>query len=398
LLAGYAALDKAFEAQHPGVTVKFVVKNFNDLVNTLKLQLSGSTVPDLTQVNEGYGSMGELVTDSLLANLDSYASQYHWSSRQSPTLLAVDGRFSTNGKLMGTGPLWGVAATGAWVGLWEDTAVAKSLGITSPPGTFGQLEKDLAIAAAHHVVPLQYGSTDGGESSWILATLLAAENSPQLVLNIVDAKPGASLVSPQVLKVADTLKAWSDDGYLTPGWAAYNNGDVFSKFIGGQGLFDLNGSWEVPLPNNVDAAKFALVPFPMAAGAPPAGIATGDIAWSIPTKAAHKVLAAQYLDFITSPNAAKIWIANGQVPATTPPNLSAAMAGQHLATPSVGALTGWQAILTKGVPVPYMDWATPTFYNTIEATVEELLGNKISPAAFTERLQADYGPFAKSLR
>jgi raffinose/stachyose/melibiose transport system substrate-binding protein len=74
------------------------------------------------------------------------------------------------------------------------------------------------------------------------------------------------------------------------------------------------------------------------------------------------------------------------------------MAGQHLATPSVGALTGWQAILTKGVPVPYMDWATPTFYNTIEATVEELLGNKISPAAFTERLQADYGPFAKSLR
>src|SRR5581483_9067319 len=56
LLAGYAKLNSEFEAAHPGVTIRFVTKNFTDLVNTLKLQLSGSNPPDITQVNQGYSS------------------------------------------------------------------------------------------------------------------------------------------------------------------------------------------------------------------------------------------------------------------------------------------------------------------------------------------------------
>ncbi len=52
LLAAYAKLNSQFEAAHPGVKIKFVVKTFNDLLSTLKLQLSGSSgVPDVTQDN-----------------------------------------------------------------------------------------------------------------------------------------------------------------------------------------------------------------------------------------------------------------------------------------------------------------------------------------------------------
>jgi raffinose/stachyose/melibiose transport system substrate-binding protein len=398
LLAGYARLNKEFEAAHPGVTIDFVTKNFTDLVDTLKLQLSGSNPPDVTQVNEGYASMGALVTDGLLTNLDGYASKYGWTGRQSAALLAVDGRFSSNGQTMGSGPLWGVAATGAWVGLFENTAVARSLGITSAPATFAELEQDLAIAKKHGVVPLQYGSSDGGESAWMLATLIEAENTPQTLLNIVDAKAGASMTSAAVGKVAETIQTWANDGYFTPGWAAYNNSDVFTKFSNGQGLFDLNGSWNVPISGSA-ANNIEMIPFPSVSGSSRlAAVATGDVAWTIPAKSAHATLAAEYINFITSKSAGDTWIASGNVPATMPADVSAALASAHVTGASAEAVTQWQKIMTSGTALPYVDWSTPTFYNTIESATEELAAGKISTSGFTSQLQADYGSFTKSLR
>jgi raffinose/stachyose/melibiose transport system substrate-binding protein len=398
LLAGYAKLNSEFEAAHPGVTIDFVTKNFTDLVNTLKLQLSGSKPPDITQVNQGYSSMGELVTDGLLTNLDSYAAKYGWRSRQSAALLAVDGKFSSDGKTMGSRSLWGVSATGAWVGLFENTSVAKSLGITSAPTTFAQFESDLAVAKSHGVVPLQYGSSDGGESAWLLATLIAAENSPASLLNIVDAKPGTTMTSSGVLIVANTIKSWADKGYFTPGWSAYSNSDVFSKFANGQGLFDLNGSWNVPVSGSA-AKHITMIPFPSASGSSGlAAVATGDIPWAIPAKSAHAALAAEYLNFITSAKAADTWILTGNVPATTPANVATALASAHVTGASADAVTQWQNILTKGVALPYVDWSTPTFYTTIESSTEQLAGGKISPASYASALQADYGAFVKSLR
>jgi raffinose/stachyose/melibiose transport system substrate-binding protein len=395
LLAGYAKLNAEFEAQHPGVTIDFVTKNFNDLVSTLKLQLSGSHPPDITQVNQGYSSMGELLTDGLLTNLDTYASKYGWGSRQSAALLAVDGKFSADGKTMGSGPLWGVSATGAWVGLFENTAVAKSLGITAAPTTFAGFEQDLATAKAHGVVPLQYGSTDGGESAWLLATLIAAQNSPQTLLNIVDAKSGATMTSPAVMTVANTISQWAKKGYFTQGWSAYSNSDVFTKFTQGQGLFDLNGSWNVPLSGSA-AKNITMIPFPSVSGTSGlAAVATGDIPWTIPAKSAHAALAAEYLNFITSQQAASTWIATGNVPATNAADPATALSTAKITGASADAVTQWQSILTGGTALPYLDWSTPTFYNTIESSMENLIGAKITPTAFAAALQADYGAFSR---
>ena len=395
LLAGYAKLNAEFEAQHPGVTIKFVTKNFTDLVNTLKLQLSGNNPPDITQVNQGYSSMGELLTDGLLANLNTDASTYGWDTRQSAALVAVDGRFSADGKTMGSGPLWGVSATGAWVGLFENTAVAKSLGITAAPTTFAQFEQDLATAKSHGVVPLQYGSTDGGESAWLLATLIAAQNSPQALLNIVDAKSGASMTSPPVMTVASTISQWAKAGYFTPGWSAYSNSDVFTKFTQGQGLFDLNGSWNVPISGSA-AKNITMIPFPSVSGTSGlAAVATGDIPWTIPAKSAHAALAAEYLNFITSQHAASTWIATGNVPATNAADPATALSAAKITGASADAVTQWQSILTGGTALPYLDWSTPTLYNTIESSMENLIGGKITPTAFAAALQADYGSFSR---
>ena len=50
---------------------------------------------------------------------------------------------------------------------------------------------------------------------------------------------------------------------------------------------------------------------------------------------------------------------------------------------------------TNGV-VPYLDWATPTFYDTVTAAVQELMAQRITPEEFVAKIQEDYADFQSS--
>jgi raffinose/stachyose/melibiose transport system substrate-binding protein len=389
LLKGYAALNTAFEAAHPGVTVKFTVKNFNDLVNTLKLQLSGSNVPDVTQVNQGYGSLGQLVTDQLVKPLDDSSAKYNWSARQSEALLNLDGAFSPDGKSMGSGSLYGVAATGAWVGLFMNLDNAKKLGITAPPATLADLEADLAKAKDGGVTPLVYGTSDGGTPIWLIANLIMSQGSPQLLTDIVNGT--SATLPPEVLGAAQTLKKWADDGYFSKGSAAFSGNDAVGKFAKGDGLFTLNGSWNVFTADN--PAGFTLVPFPTGTAGTTASIATGDLPWSIPAKAAHPDLAAEYINFITDPANNATWVANGQVPASVSGTETQLVADNKITGVSADAITKWSSLAKDGTTLPFPDWATPTWYDTISKSAQSLEAGQITPEEFVKALQDDYGAF-----
>jgi raffinose/stachyose/melibiose transport system substrate-binding protein len=396
LLNAYAALNKKFEKAHPGVTIKFEVKSFSDLLATLKLQLSGSSgVPDVTQSNQGYSSLGELVTDGLVKNLNSLAAADRWSARQPASLLALDGQFTNGGVHMGSGPLWGISATGTWVGLYENTAIAKQLGIKSAPTTLTKLEQDMALAKAHGDVALTMGTSDGYEPLWTIYELLMAQHNPQILSSITD---GASSKLPAAMtQAATTLESWQKAGYFTPGESGYQNQDAFSKFVAGNGLFVVSGSWSVPIPGPASkTSKFRMILFPLSRPSVLGAVASGDLPWSIPTHSPHPQLAAEYINYITSPAANNAWIAAGQVPASLSNGELRVAASAHVSGASRDALSDWIALLKHGYFEPYMDWATPTFLTTEVQSVQSLLAGRTVPSAFTSALQADYGPFVKS--
>jgi raffinose/stachyose/melibiose transport system substrate-binding protein len=389
LLAGYAELNSAFEAANPGVTIRFEVKSFNELVDTLSLQLSGDDVPDVTQVNQGYGSLGQLVTSGLVAPLDDAASAGDWAGRQGEALIALNGRFSSDGKDMGAGELYGVSATGAWVGLFMNMDVAKSLGITAPPTSLSEMEGMLAAAKEAGVPGLMFGATDGGEQIWLMANLLMGYTSPQTVTDVINGV--SEQLPPQMLQTAETMQAWAEAGYLTDGWAALDSTEVLGMFAQGEGLFALNGSWNVFQSDTPEA--FRLVPFPLATASDIGAIASGDLPWSVPTNAKNPDLAKQYIDFITSPEASEIWIKAGQVPATISGNEEALVEANGLKGVSADAILQWVNIMTNGTPIGFPDWATPTWYDTISQSGTALMAGEMSPQEFVDALQADYGAF-----
>lgn len=389
LLAGYEELNRAFEAANPGVTIRFEVKSFNELVDTLALQLSGDDVPDVTQVNQGYGSLGQLVTSGLVAPLDDAATAGDWAGRQGEALIALNGRFSPDGKDMGSGDLYGVSATGAWVGLFMNMDVAKSLGITAPPASLDEMEVMLAKAKEAGVPGLMFGATDGGEQIWLMANLLMGYTSPQTVTDVIN---GVSAdLPPQMTETAETMRAWAEAGFLTDGWAALDSTEVMGMFAKGEGLFSLNGSWNVFQSDKPEA--FRLVPFPLASATDIGAIASGDLPWSVPTNAKNPDLAKKYIDFITSPEASEIWIKAGQVPATISGNEQALVEANGLVGVSADAILQWVNIMTNGTPIGFPDWATPTWYDTISQSGTALMAGEMSPQEFVDALQADYSAF-----
>jgi raffinose/stachyose/melibiose transport system substrate-binding protein len=50
----------------------------------------------------------------------------------------------------------------------------------------------------------------------------------------------------------------------------------------------------------------------------------------------------------------------------------------------------WQKLNEANAMGHYIDWSTPTFYNTVTSALQQLEGNKLTPQAFVDVLEKDY--------
>jgi raffinose/stachyose/melibiose transport system substrate-binding protein len=205
--------------------------------------------------------------------------------------------------------------------------------------------------------------------------------------------------SASAIWAAQTLKSWANKGYFTSNYTAYKTDEAYSKFAAGGGLFDLVGSWLMPIPGTPDQTKkFSMVVFPSVSGAGPNAVAAGDMPWTIPTHSKHHDLSAEYINFISSEQAANELLASGNMPAFAPAGLDAQLAKANLPIPSQDAIKNGLAVIGTGSPVPFIDWGAPPLYDAIKSGFESLAAGSMSVDAFTSHLQDAYGPYVKSLK
>ncbi|HEX7084597.1 MAG TPA: extracellular solute-binding protein [Gaiellaceae bacterium] len=388
-VATYKLLDKAFEKAHPGVQIKHVSKTFDQLTTTLNLQLSGSSVPDVTQVNQGYGSMGLLVKAKLLRPLDGYARTDGWLKRQPASLLAM-GRFTPDGKSFGRGNLYGVSATGDIVGIFYNKAKLKSLG-HGVPKTFGQLQADLAAAKKAGIVPIAFGDLDKSPAihDWQLVQNALASKAQQTSFIYGRA---TKFTTPANVRSLAVFQSWAKNDYFTPDFLALGYDDWVNGFAKGDALFIITGSWfntqlQQTMGKNVG---FFLPPRPKA-GAAPVTTGAGGLAWAIPTKAQNPDLAAQYIDFITNKAAAELFLKRQDIPMYP---LPASTVPRGTATADI--INAFVQLKKGDGFVPYIDWATPSLYNTLNASLQDLLGGNATPQSVAKAADSDYAKFLKS--
>ncbi len=384
-------LNAEFEAKYPTVTIERVNRDFGELKSLLRLAIAGPKGPDVVEVNQGWPDMGQLVKAGLLLPLDNYADAYGWEDRVSENVLAVS-RWSPDGTQFGTGSLFGYTTFGEIIGVYYNARMLDDLGLTLPT-TFAEFEAALEVAKQAGEVPIQFANNDAFPGIHEYVVIQDKVATVDYLADFIFGLQGDDLSfnTPENAQAATTLQEWAEKGLFTPGFGGAGYDSAVADFANGEGLFMITGNWIVE-SLGADSTDFGFfVMPPIEAGDPPVSTGGAGFPLSISAGTEHPDAAAAYIDWMTSDHAADLLLPTGQIPlsigAETPVEEGTVLADVVNAAASVSEANAM---------VPYLDWATPTFYDTTTAAIQELMAFRITPQRFVSEIDADYSEFQRS--
>jgi raffinose/stachyose/melibiose transport system substrate-binding protein len=376
-------LNRQFQAKYPNVKIERTKKSFEDLLKTVKLAVSGDDAPDVIQVNQGRGVMGEIVKAGLLRPVDDYAEVFDWSSRYSSTLLDLN-KFSEDGAEFGSGKLYGLSQMGEIVGVYYNKDK-----VQTPPTTLTEFEAALQRAKDAGDTPIMFGNLEKWPGIHNFETVLGQTADKEAVRDFVFSRNEAKFDTPEFQAGAAKIKDWVDKGYFNKDFNGKDYDPAWQDFAKGKSHFLIAGTWvTADLAEQMgDKVGFMLMP----GENPDAPVALGgeDLPWTITTEAENPDVAAAYIDFLTDANAAQVLVDTNNLPA---------MKGAP--TPAEGVsldvANAWEKLNEADGVIPYLDYTTPTFYDDISSAIQELLAGKQSPTEFTAGVQQAYDKWAES--
>jgi raffinose/stachyose/melibiose transport system substrate-binding protein len=385
-------LNAEFEQKYPNVTVNRVKRDFGELKTLLRLAITGPHPPDIVEVNQGWPDMGQLVKAGLLLPLDNYAQAYGWNDRVSQNVLSVSS-WSSDGEQFGTGSIYGYTSMGEIVGVYYNKAMLADLGLTVPT-TFEQFEHDLAVAKQAGKVPIQFGNNDAFPGIHEYAVIQDQMAPVSQLTDFIFGTNGsqASFDTPANVQAATTLQNWAKEGYFTPGYAGGGYQDAVNNFAKGEGLFMITGNWIVA-DLGADNRNFGFFVMPPREASGPQ-VSTGGAGFPLAITSGSKNpdAAAAYIDWMTNDHASDLLLPTGQLPLSTAAGTSSVQDGTVLAD----VVNVADTVSDSNGVVPYEDWATPTFYDTLTAAIQELMADRITPQEFVSKVQQDYADFQNS--
>jgi raffinose/stachyose/melibiose transport system substrate-binding protein len=379
------ALIEAFEKKYPNVTVDRVKQSFDDLQKQTALTLSGGDVPDVLQVNNARADMGEFVKAGQLLDLSGYADAYGWTDRFPESVLSK-ARYSTDAKTFGDGSLWGVPQTGEVCGIFYSQQKLEDIG-AEPPTSWDELTTLLETAQKADELPVMLGNLDKWPALHVFGPLQADSVDPGTITELAMGNPGADWTSEENVAALTELADWAEKKYLGDSPNGLDYDTAWADFTKGKGVLLIGGSWlGTDMEKSMGEDLHFMAP-PAGSGGKVATTGGTGLPFSIPAKAKNQVAAAAYIDFLTSDRAMELIAENGGMPVLDTADLA----------PDKGVnkeiFEAFDTVSTKGVLLPYLDYATPTFSDTAGATLQELIGGQSTPEDAAAALQKDYADF-----
>lgn len=377
-------LNAEFEANHPGVKIERTAYTFEDLKTVITLGMSSADGPDVSMVNQGFPDMGAMVAADLLLPLNDYATKFGWDKRWSPGLLARNS-FSADGKEFGTGNLYGVSTTAEIGGVFYHKDMFKEQGLEVPK-TFSEFQAILDKFSSAGIRPFAFGPLAGSHSLHYFFTIQHSFSNVQWLDDFIYRRNNARFDTPENLEAAKMMQDWASK-YFPEDFTGLERETARSLFYNKEFPMMIDGSWMGGnmIENKLgDEVGFFLMPR-HTDGETPLAFGGWSLAWAIRKTSANADLAAEYLEWQTGTRAAELWAETGDVPAVGLKDRSAIKYSVHN-----DILNAWeQANATNGVG-HYLDWASPTIYDTMKADLELLNAGKMTPEEFTADIQKDY--------
>ena len=224
-------LTAAFTKQYPTATWNVREDPFATITQDAPLTLGGPNPPDLMRLP----TIGGLVKDQVLKNLNPYFSEYHWNTFPASQLAQL--RTSSSGVGVGSGPLYAMGINYSLTGVFYNKALAAKIGMKSAPKTLAQLDALLAKAKAAGITPIEQfnGGATGGllfPLQQLMADYGSARSRSTTGSSTSRARPSTQLPTLQATAHLDT---WIKDGYFNSDANAVLLPQMMSNFEAGQG-------------------------------------------------------------------------------------------------------------------------------------------------------------------
>ncbi|MGC3952944.1 MAG: extracellular solute-binding protein [Propionicimonas sp.] len=381
-------LNASFHEKYPNVTINRVSQSFEDLNTTLRLALTGDDAPDVVQANNGRNTLGAFVAAGQLIPLDAYAEAYGWKDRFSASILKFSS-YSADAKVFGDGNLYGLPQMGELVGVFYSKSKLAGLQLDLPKN-WTEFDAALATAKAKGETPLLLGNIEKWPAVHVFGPVQGETVPADQITALALGNAGASWLTPENEAAAATLQRWAEQGYFNDGVNGADYDAAWQSLTKGEGVFLIGGSW---LAADLSKAMGDDLGFFVPANSAGRYATTGGtgLPFTVTSASKHPDVAAAYLDWITSDDAMQVLVETGNLPV----NRTAELAGS--AQGGLGEVfTEFGKVSTSGDVLPYLDYATPTFSDTLGEALQGLLDGRLTPAKFTQALEADYAAFVAS--
>jgi raffinose/stachyose/melibiose transport system substrate-binding protein len=373
------AWDKAieiFKTEHPGVTVDFERKAFEQIQQNAGMIISSDEGPDIMEYNKGNATAGLLASQGLLTDLTEQATARGWDSTLPPSLQTT-AKYDEKG-VMGSGNWYGVPNYGEYVMVYYNKDAFAANGIKVPT-TLDEFTAAMDTFVAAGTTPLCMAGAEypAGQLAYQLA-LTKADRSfvddYQLYKNPVDFQADPLKYG------ADTFDQWVKKGYISQDSASLKAEDMGTGFIGGKCPMIVSGSWWYGrFAEEITGFDWGTFLFP---GTKLSLGSSGNL-WVVPEASKNKELAYDFIDITMSPEVQALLGNSGGIPVAADPSTITDPKNQEL-------IANFNKITAADGLAFYPDWPVPGYYDVLVSGFQSLINQSKTPAEVLDQIAGPY--------
>ena len=366
---------KTFE-EETGATVEFEERSFEQIRSTASQVLNSKEAPDLLEYNKGNATAGLLSSQGLLTSLDDAVEEYGWDEKLGSSL-QVTAKYDENG-VMGSGSWFGVPNYGEFVQVYYNKDMFAEAGLEVPT-TMAEFEDILAAFAQQGITPLAESVAEYPLGQlWYQLALTKADS--QWVQDYQVYSGDIDFTGKEISYATETVKDWTDKGYISQNATGSTAEDAGTSFINGTYPIFFSGSWwHNRFSTEITGHDWGTFLFPEAEMSPGSA---GNM-WVVPENAENKELAYKFIDITLRPEIQAILGNNGGVPVAADP-------ADINDEKSAELISNFNTLTERDGIAYYPDWPTPTFYDELNAGLQELINGTKNAAEVQKQIGAQY--------
>jgi raffinose/stachyose/melibiose transport system substrate-binding protein len=234
----WADAIKQFEASHPGVTVKFEEKGFEQIQKTAGMVLGSDEAPDIMEYNKGNATAGLLSKQGLLTDISAEAAKRGWDTALSPSLQTT-AKYDDRG-IMGSGKWFGVPNYAEYVMVYYNKDAFAKQGV-EVPATLDEFTAAMDTFVKAGVTPIAMGGAEY-PAQQIMYQLALSKAQRSWVDAFQQYKAPVDFHGPELTYGATTFADWVKKGYISKESAGVKAEDMGVAFISGKYPIMVSGS------------------------------------------------------------------------------------------------------------------------------------------------------------